>query len=84
MLRTALGESTASLDSTTRSGLCTHYFHGVNNTLAWMLSLPPYVGYAGFYQLLLLIEHEWDCLGNLAELPVAFHRVCSVTLTAHH
>lgn len=28
MLRTALGESTASLDSTTRSGLQTHYFLG--------------------------------------------------------
>lgn len=84
MLRTALGESTASLDSTTRSGLCTHYFHGVNN-LAVMPSLSPYVGKAVFfYQLLLLIEHKWDCLGNLPELPVAFHRVCSVTLTAHH
>lgn len=28
MLRTALGESTASLDSTTRLGLRTHYFLG--------------------------------------------------------
>lgn len=83
MLRTALGESTASLDSTTRSGLCTHYFHGVNNTLAVMPSLCRQ-GCFFFYQLLLLIEHKWDCLGNLPELPVAFHRVCSVTLTAHH
>lgn len=68
MLRTALGESTASLDSTTRSGLCTHCFHGVNNTLAVMPSLSPYVGKA-VYQLLLLTEHKWDCLGTL---PLSF------------
>lgn len=77
MLCTALGESIASLDSTTRSDLCTHYCLGVSNTLAVMPSLFP-------IYLLLLIEHKWDCLESLPELPVAFHSVCSVTLAANH
>lgn len=43
MLRTALGESTASLDSTTRSDLCTHYCLGV------MPSLSPIYWQGCFY-----------------------------------
>lgn len=49
MLRTALGESTASLDSTTRSDLCTHYCLGVSNTLAVMPSLSPIYWQGCFY-----------------------------------